>query len=251
MMADEQPNIPLEGAQAPDATTSESVSDESRTEPSQSWWSKLFHRPQEATAEDGEQSSTDAPSEAKKPTQEELERRVQSEVDRREAQRIAREKAEQKRKLRDEDPWAYAQQEREAEKNAEQNTSVQTFFQNVGVQHDRIAIDPLMEALPVSERDRIMKIEGAGRGLEGRKLVVDEALKSLARHWKAQGEKEAEAKLRRNSAFRKQVLAEHRGDFQEPELLPAFSGSSTDRKVSEILRGYYGLPGGPRHNGAS
>jgi hypothetical protein len=94
-----------------------------------------------------------------------------------------------------------------------------------------------------------MKLEGAGTGLEGRKLVVGEALKALEKHWKAEGEREAEAKLRRNPAFRKQVLGESRGTAVEPELLPAFSGSATDRKVSDILRGYYGLGG--RHNNAS
>jgi hypothetical protein len=253
MMADEQPNIPSEGAQTPDGATPEPVSDESREGSSPGWWQRLFSRrpAQEARTEDGEPGAAGGTSESSKPTQEDLERRIQSEVDRREAQRAAREKIEQRKRLRDEDPFAYAQQEREAEQAAQQHAGVTDFFANVGSQHDRIAIDPLMESLPAQERERIMKIEGAGRGLEGRKLVVNEALKALEKRWKAEGEREAEGRLRRNQAFRKQVLAEGRGSFQEPELLPAFSGSATDRKVSDLLRNYYGLPNAPRHNSAS
>jgi hypothetical protein len=205
--------------------------------------------PSEATSDDGEPSQPGSTSKPLSLTQEELERRVQSETDRREAQRAARQRAEERKKLRDEDPWAYAEQERQAEQAQEQNASVTSFFANVGTQHDRVAIDPLMEALPLTERQRIMALQGAGVGLDGRKLVVNEALKALEKKWKADGEREAESKLRRNQAFRKQVLAETRGQFVEPELLPASSGSSADKKVADILRDYYGV-GGARHNAA-
>lgn len=250
-MQPEQPNTPLEGASAPDGAASESASDESRKGSSPGWWSRLFNRPpaQEATSEDEEQSSTGGPSAPPKLTQEELDRRVQAETDRREAQRIAREKAEARKRLRDEDPWAYAQQEREAEQAQQQTAGVSEFFAGVGAQHDRASIDPVMEALPLAERERIMKINGAGVGLEGRKLVVSEALKSLEKHWKEQGEREAESRLRRNNAFRKQLLAEARGQAVEPELLPASGPSAADRKVATILRDFYGV-GGARRNSA-
>ena len=173
-------------------------------------------------------------------TQEELERRVQSETDRREAQRAARARQDERKRLRDEDPWAYAAQDREAEQQQSQSQGLTEFFSNVGTQHDRISIDPLMEALPTRERQRIMGIEGAGKGLDGRKLVVSEALKSLEKHWKAEGEKEAQDKLRRNQAFRKQILSEARGGIAEPDLLPAFSPSPADKQMSDIFREYYG-----------
>jgi hypothetical protein len=247
-MADEQPNTPSEGAQSADVQTPEPTSDESQEGSSPGWWQRLFNRrpAQEAGPGDGESGEPGAASRLTL-TQEELDRRIQSETDRREAQRAARQRAEERKKLRDTDPWAFAEQERQAEQTQEQDTHLRDFFSNVGVQHDRIAIDPLMEALPAPERQRIMGIDGAGRGLDGRKLVVNEALKSLEKHWKAEGEKEAEAKLRRNQAFRKQVLAEARGGIVEPDLLPAFSGSASDQKVSDILRGYYGVG---RHNSA-
>ena len=251
-MADEQtPNTPsTEGAQAPDAVAAKPTSDEPREESSPSWWSRMFNRrpAQETPTGDGESAEASSTSERLSLTQEELERRVQSETDRREAKRAAEQRAESRKKLRDEDPWAFAEQERKAEQEAEQSQGLQSFFANVGTQHDRIAIDPLMEALPLKERERIMQIEGAGRGLDGRKIVVNEALKALEKHWKAEGEKDAEAKLRRNQAFRKQLLSEARGGVAEPELLPAYDGSAADKTVSDIFRDYYGVGG--RHNSA-
>lgn len=247
-MADEQPNTPLEGAQASDGATPEPASDESREGSSPGWWQRLFNRrpAQEATSADGEPGAAGSTSGRLPQTQEELERRVQAETDRREAQRAARQRIEDRKKLRDSDPWAFAEQDRMAEQAQEQDQGIAQFFANVGTQHDRVAIDPLMEMLPQAERERIMKLEGAGRGLDGRKLVVSEALKSLEKHWKAEGEKEAEGRLRRNSAFRKQLLAEARGGAVEPDLLPAVSSSGADQKVSDILRGFYGV----RHNSA-
>lgn len=255
-MQPEQPSTtPSQGAPAPDGAASEPTSDQPKEGSSPGWWQRLFSRrpaAQEANSDEGGESSDQASTSAPlKLTQEELDRRIQAETDRREAKRASEQRAAERKRLRDEDPWAYAQQEREAEQTAQQDSGLQSFFANVGVSHDRVSIDPIMELLPVEERERIMKIEGAGRGLEGRALVVREAMKSLEKHWKTEGEKEAAERLRRNSAFRKQVMAEHRSGFVEPELLPAFSGSATDKKVSEILRTYYGLPGPSRHNSAS
>ena len=251
-MQPEQPNTPSEGAPSPDAAAPEQVSDESRKGSSQGWWGRLFNRPsaQETTSEDGESINGSNASPKVALTQEEIDRRVQAETDRREARRAAAERAAERKRLRDEDPWAYAEQDRKAEQAQAQSAGVSEFFAGVGAQHDRVAIDPVMEALPLPERERIMKIQGAGVGLEGRKLVVSEALKSLERHWKEEGQREAESRLRRNPAFRKQLLAEARGQAVEPELLPASGPSSADKKVASILRDYYGV-GGPRRNSAS
>ena len=144
-------------------------------------------------------------------TQEELDRRVQAETDRREAKRAAQQQAQQRKQLRDSDPWAYVEEERKAEQAAESNQSVASWFQGLSSEHDRVAIDPLIETLPQAERERILKMEGAGQGLKGRKLVVTEAMKSLEKHWKAEGEKQAERKLRSNPAFRKQILVRAEG----------------------------------------
>jgi hypothetical protein len=255
MMADEQGNTPSADEQPTDAAAPEPSSDEPKEGSSPGWWQRLFNRRPIAQEDTPEHEESDQPGSSASDlprTQEELQRRVQSEVDRREAKRAAEQRAEQRKKLRDQDPWAYAEEDRKAEQQAEQSQGIQSFFADVGTQHDRIAIDPLMEALPTKERQRIMQMEGAGRGLDGRKLVVDAALKALEKQWKAEGEKEAEARLRRNPAFRKQLLSEIRGNAPEPELLPAAQGSEADKTMSNIFREYYGIGGGAiqRHNSA-
>jgi hypothetical protein len=245
-MQPEQPNTPSQDTEAaPDAAAQEPRSDESKEGSSPRWWQRMFNRtPTEIASGDGDEDTQDGTSRPLTLSQEELDRRVQAETDRREAKRAQEARVAQRRRLRDEDPWAYAEQERQAEQHEVSSGAMQGFLATVGTEHDKVAIDPLVEALPKEERERILKLEGAGQGLAGRKLLVGEALKSLQRQWKAEGEREAERKLRGNNAFRKQVLRDSRSDVAEPELLPALSSSAADAKVSDILRGFYGM--GPR-----
>lgn len=196
------------------------------------------------------ESATGQTSKALTLTEEELERRIQSETDRREAKRAAEARTQQRRELRDKDPFAYVDLERQEEQLGTANSQLQQFLSGIGSHHDRVSIDPLVEVLPQPERDRIFALEGAGVGLEGRKLVVTEALKALEKHWKAEGVKEAEAKLRRNPSFRKQLLSEVRGETVEPELLPAGGQSAADKTVSALLRDYYDLPSPREHHTA-
>jgi hypothetical protein len=243
-MQPEQPtNTPSTDVQPSDAAVAETSSDEQREGSSPGWWSRMFHRggSEEAQAASEDAKAADSASQTLKLTQEELERRIQSETDRREAKRAQEAKIAERRKLRDEDPWAYAEQERQDEQIQDQSVGVQQFFSNIGTAHDRVSIDPLVEILPKEERDRIMNLDGAGTGLEGRKLVVKESLKALEKHWRAEGAKDAESKLRRNQAFRKQIFAELRGGVTEPDLLPASSSSAADQTVSAILRERYGF----------
>lgn len=248
-MQPEQPNTPSVDAQPSDATAAEPRSDEQAEESSPGWWQRLFNRrpAPEATDASGDDKPANGDASKLSLNQEELERRIQAETDRREAKRAQEARAARRRELRDKDPFAFAEEERKEEQLQSQGEGVQQFFLQIGGAHDRAAIDPLVEALPQAERDRILAMDGAGRGLEGRKLLVSESLKALEKHWKAEGEKQAEARLRRNSAFRKQVLSEARGGTVEPELLPAFNApSASDKKVADILRDYYGV----RHNSA-
>jgi hypothetical protein len=68
-------------------------------------------------------------------------------------------------------------------------------------------------------------------------LIVTEGLKALEKHWKAEGSRDAEDRLRRNPAFRKQVLNEfRRGALSEPEFIGSGAPSASDRNVSNILR---------------
>jgi hypothetical protein len=173
-------------------------------------------------------------------TQEELDRRVQAETDRREAKRHAQGLAERRRKLRDEDPWAYAEEERKAEQSAQLDAQNGEILGSIGATHDRFTVDPVVLALPETERNRIMALDGAGIGLEGRKLIVEEGLKALEKHWKAEGARDAEDKLRRNPAFRKQVLSEFRRGQSEPEFIGSGAPSAADKNVSNLLRGQLG-----------
>lgn len=240
-MQPEQTNTPSPDVQSPDVAADESVSDERREGSSPGWWSRLFNRGGSEEAQDasGESKATSSASQELKLTEEELQRRIQSETDRREMLRRQEAKRQARKELRDKDPWAYAEEERKEEAVAEQTNGTRDFFANIGTAHDRVSIDPLVEALPKPEVERIMKLEGAGTGLEGRKLVVNEALKALEKHWRAEGAKDAEGKLRRNPAFRKQVLNEGRATAVEPDLLPGAASNGDGEGVSALLRDYY------------
>jgi hypothetical protein len=254
----EQPNISsAEPSPSPDAEASAQTSEqasESSSESSPNWWQRITRRQPRGREETEPSQETETSAEPDKVvlSQTELERRVQAETDRREAKRASEAAARARRELRDKDPWAYAEEERKTEQAQMGNVQLESFVNNVGSEHDRVTIDPIFLALPKSEQERITKLDGAGVGLAGRKLVVSESLKALEKHWKAEGEKAAEARLRKNAAFRKQILSEARGGYAEPELLPGASGSSqTDQNVSNILRGYYDLPTPRDHNNSS
>ena len=240
-----QPTTPDPSAQPPsDATPPEASSDavEPTSEPAP-WWRRLWRGrgADEGVETDTETTPPQPTSTTISLTQEELDRKIQAETDRREAKRAAQALADRKRKLRDEDPWAYAEEDRKAEQSQSANQQVGDLFANIGREHDKYTLDPLLASVPQAEQQRILALEGAGAGLDGRKLIVTEALKSLEKHWKAEGARDAEARLRKNSAFKKQLLAEMRGQTREPEFLPSGNGSSeSDRNVSDILRSQLG-----------
>ena len=238
-MQPEQPAAPSEQEPVADAPSSaDAGSEQAQGISTPPWWRRLWRGRDDGSAEE----TAEDPSAAQEPsrlslTQEELDRRVQAETDRREAKRAAQALADRKRKLRDEDPWQYAEEERQAENVAASNQQIGDLFGRIGSEHDKYTLDPLVLSLPPSERERILKLEGAGIGLDGRKLIVDESLKALEKHWKAEGAKEAEKRLRSNSAFRKQVLSEFRRGAVEPEFIGSGNSSSgTDHNVSAILR---------------
>jgi hypothetical protein len=168
-----------------------------------------------------------------------LQRRVQAETDRREARRKADADAEARKKLRREDPYAYAEADEQAEQQHTQQQAWAETFSTFGKQHDEAVLDPLVLALPKAEQERILGLEGAGVGLPGRQLVVREALKALEAHWKAEGKKDAEAHLRKNPAFIKQVLRTGREETDEPEQVSGGAPRRNGRTFEDlILRDY-------------
>jgi len=248
-----QPTEPSNVEPATDAAVTTEASPDLSVQPSRvsSFLQRLWRgRDGRATGE-GEDGQTEGTSQSPETartltlTQEELDKRIDAETQRREAKRAQQQTAERRRKLRDEDPWAFAEEERNAEKIAEIDAQNTQWFGNVGATHDRFTVDPVVLALPEAERQRILSLEGAGLGLDGRKLIVVESLKALEKHWKAEGEKAAEGKLRRNPAFRKQVLNEFRRGVSEPEFIGSGTPSAADSTVSNLLRGQLQA----RHNG--
>ncbi len=241
-------------------TTSPAVSAEPTKAPD--LFERIFGRRQSATSSASqtaaEPAAEDAPSTITL-TQEELDRRVQAETDRREAKR-QREAAEQarrdrqasiERKLTPGTPEyaPYEGAEEQAALKAEQEAAEQftAFLGDIGKQHDSVTLDIITAALPKPELERIMSLDGAGVGLDGRKLIVSEGLKVLEKHWKAEGQRAAEERLRKDPVFRKRVFAEHRDQVDEPELLPANgSGQGNDSFIGQLLGDYDVLKGRPR-----
>src|SRR5262245_1272096 len=232
-----QPTEPSTDVQQPDpeaSNESSTTSEEPASSPT--WWRRLFGHRDEEPVQTEEETEEQAPeSKTRTLTEEEFQRAIQSEVDRREAKRSRDQQLADRRKLRDEDPWAYAEQERQAEQQTVQNGQIEQIFSTIGAEHDKHTIDPVMQALPKDEQSRILGLEGAGVGLEGRRLLVGEALKALEKHWRAEGAKDAETRLRKNPAFRKQVLAEMRGTIAEPEVLPSGGASPNGRASSDMV----------------
>ena len=233
-----QPTTPEPSSAEPsvDVQATEAGSEPSQPASSRNFLQRLFRGKGSEEPESQDQPESTPTSKAITLTQEELDKRVQAETDRRETKRAAQMLSERRRKLRDEDPWAFAEEERKAEQAAQIDAQNNQWFGNVGATHDRYTVDPVVMALPENERARILAIEGAGVGLDGRKLIIEQGLKALEKHWKAEGQKDAEDKLRRNPAFRKQVLNEFRRGMSEPEFVGSGAPSAGDRNVSDILR---------------
>jgi hypothetical protein len=194
-----------------------------------------------------EASKPAATSQARSYTEEEISRLVQAETDRREAKRKkeqleAEERAKREaieRKLDpnspDYDPFQGSEERAELKAREEQEQQLIGFLQNIGKQWDTAVIDPLVTALPRAEQERILKLEGVGVGIDGRKALVQHSLDALRKHWKAEGAKEAEAKLRENPAFKKRLFAELRGETDEPELI---EGRPTPQMTGDFIQDY-------------
>lgn len=182
-------------------------------------------------------------------TEEELNARVQREAqslhDREVARRNREEQQARRRQMRDDDPVGYVEQEKLDEQNAklreQQTAQLVTLLGHVGRQHDAVSIDPIVNALPETERQRILSLPEAGQGLPGRKLIVEEALKVYGRQEYTRGYRDAQAKLKKDPVFRKSVLHEFRGNFDEPELYAgeAISDAPPDTVSNRLRNNFY------------
>lgn len=230
------------------AQDTESSDETEERSSSSSWWhritGRLFGEGAEDEPSDEEAQQNPDQSTVRTLTEEEFQKSVQAEVDRRESKRQREVEAAERKRLRDEDPWQYAEVERSAEAAAEQDQRLTEVFQGLAQAHDQITLVPLMQSLPDAEQQRLMALPDAGVGVDGRRLLTTEALKSLEKHWRAEGAKDAEAKLRRNTSFRKQVLSEFQGGAPEPELLPtgsARANGTSSEQINDLLRRQIGV----------
>ena len=164
---------------------------------------------------------------------EEEARRVQAEVDR----RAARAQKQQAQQTRAQQRALLEQQEREARQTdvykatelreqLDAMAAQEQFVAGLVGAYDQSTLDPLVGALPEPERAALLS--DAPTGMEGRKALVEKAVASI----KAQGAREAEARLRKSAAFRKQVLADWRrglhGDDDAPDEPELVSGAGTN-----------------------
>ena len=105
--------------------------------------------------------------------------------------------------------------------------------------YDQSTLDPLVASLPEAERGALLS--DAPTGMEGRKALVEKAVTAI----KAQGAREAEARLRKSATFRKQVLADWRRGLHgeedspdEPELVSGTNGHRGGPSMNDWLRAH-------------
>jgi hypothetical protein len=162
-------------------------------------------------------------------------RAVQSELDRRTA-RANRERDEQGRFVRQQRVQELRGQARQArstdvyraaelEDQADAIAQQEAFVRGLVEHYDRVSIDPILQALP--EADRAPILAAVPDGLEGRREVVQAALKRLEQHWRAD-----EARKLRGGAQRKRENAVRRAaaveDDGEPELVSGIGRGRRD-----------------------
>lgn len=197
-------------------------------------------KPVASTEPATETKPTERPSTAQRRqySDDEFARAVQAETDRRESKRTAEQREADKKRLRDEDPYAYVDQEKLEEQQRQSEEQFRGFLSNIGQQYDQHVLDPVMERLSAEDKTALFADESMGAGLEGRKALMGAAIEKLLGHARAEGERAAADKLRKNSAFRKQLLSEFRGsdEHQEPDLIPANGGVGDGRDMNNFIR---------------
>lgn len=187
-------------------------------------------------------------------TEDELQKRIdaaaQAETDRRERVRAAREaeaarrqKRENLKELLDTDVHAAAAATKEVlteEEKAEQQQAVQAqmnaMLGTVRTEFDNNVIRPVLDLLSPDAVQRI--VSQAPAGLEGRKLIIEEAVKALVSDAEKRGEENARKNLQKDPTFKKRVLLDVRGEEEEPDAPAAASptGLSTSEMMTNTLR---------------
>jgi hypothetical protein len=200
------------------------------------------------------QPTSPQPDDVVRLTRTQLEREIQSRADKliakqaREAARAreiedkARQEAELDRRL-EEDPYGVAEEIRTQREQAKSLQSqiepIHNAIRDTSRSYDALVVDRVVTALPPEVQQRLYQ-EIQPVGIEGRSRMVTAALDEIKRaavaEGKAQGEKAAEQRLRKSSAFRKELLAELRGSEDEPELMPPAGRSPNPTSMDDWIR---------------
>jgi len=211
------------------------------------------------TPQPAAQPDSPAPDDVVRVTRTQLEREIQSRADKLIAKRAredakAREEADKARaaaeaeadldRRLDEDPYGVAEeirtQRQQAKSLQSQIEPIHTAVRDTSNSYDRLVVDRVVTALPPEVQQRLYQ-EIQPVGIEGRSRMVtaalDEIRKAAVAEGKAAGEKAAEQKLRKSSAFRKELLAELRGTEDEPELMTGAGRSPTPSDMDDWIRG--------------
>lgn len=176
-------------------------------------------------------------------TRTQLDRQVQAEVDRREAKRSReasrrQQEAELERTAR-EDPYAFSEQylqQREQEQRLnDQTQQVHSLIAATSAQFDAATVTPIVTSLPPETQQRLLR-EIQPVGVEGRARLVSAALAEIRKLAADEGARGAETKLRKSSAFRKELLAELRGSQDAPEPLSNGSRPPAPTDMNDWLR---------------
>jgi len=137
---------------------------------------------------------------------------------------------EQEHYLRDNDPHEYArlvrEREQEQAENAQKLQEIQRFATEQVTTYDRHVLDPLMRAIPESDRQEILS--NVDPGLEGRGKVTTAALAALKKVYTDQGRQSARQALMNDQTFIKEILTRYGGGVPEPVSTPAISVSSPE-----------------------
>lgn len=141
------------------------------------------------------------------------------------------------------DPWAkqelrrngdtWALGEIAAKELAEQEARQNDPIPHVATMYDATVLHPILAALPEADEKRIV---GDGIvGLDGRQRAVQAALAVIVERARAEGAKDAEARIRRNPAVLKQVVLAERAEREEPDLVPG-AGTVRSRTPDDAIR---------------